>query len=519
MKTKRMKKTVALILSAAIAGAAFTGCSGSTSGSTSQSQKSTNKALSGSPTEITMAFITFGSTPDNNSAAFQAINQIAEKEINVKVKFLPISIGAWQQKINLMLSGNEDLDLMYGFGSSLPGYYANGQVISMQKYLKDDGPDIEKAVGSIGMRSGQMKGEQYAVPVVNNATGNGYGVIVRKDLCQKYGIDTSKITDYDSLESALKVIHQKEPSMYPLVSQENSVSLLDTAHDWDVLGDGIGVLMNKGDNLKVVNLYEQSEYAAKLKMLHRWYTEGLIMKDITTNTDSAATLIRSGKAFASLYQTYGGQKDIALDVSRSTGYPIMAIELIKPYAITSQSLWMMTKNTKHPEQAIQFLNLMYKDSDVMNTLTYGVKGKDYNVEKDSGGNSYVTFPTGTDASKNWFATFGAANAWEFSNQKLALQQKDKYYDPDYQKNMEAFNKTVVNSKASGFMFDNSDLTTQNSTISNVLTQYRVSLEDGVSDPNTVLPQMIQKLKASGIQEYIQEKQTQLDKWAKQNNVK
>lgn len=517
MKTKRMKKAVALILSAAIAGAAFTGCSGSTSASTAESKKSASKAPSGPPTEITMAFITFGSTPDSNSAAFQEINKIAEKEINVKVHFLPISMGAWSQKTNLMLSGNENLDLMYGFDSSLPNYYSNGQIVSMQQYLKNDGKDIESAVGSVYMRSGQMNGEQYAVPVANRCNGGGYGVVMREDLCKKYEIDTSKITDYDSLESALKVIHQKEPSMYPLVSQENNVSLVDTAHDWDVLSDGIGVLMNKGNSLNVVDLYEQSSYAAKLKMFHKWFTEGLIMKDITTNTESGTTLIKSGKAFASLYQMYANVKDVALDVTQSTGRQVTAVQLIEPYATTSQSLWMLTKNSKNPEKAVQFLNLMYRDPEIMNDLTYGVKGTDYTVEKNSAGNDCVSFPASADMSKSWYATFGAANGWAFPNQKNLYQLKS--YDPDYLKNMDAYNRTVTNSKAVGFTFDNSDLTTQSSTLSNVLTQYRVSLEDGVSDPDTVLPQMIKKLKASGLDEYIKAKQTQLTKWAQQTNVK
>lgn len=435
-----------------------------------------------------------------------------KKEINVKVKFLPISIGAWQQKINLMLSGTESLDLMYCFGSSLPTYYANGQILSMEKYLQQDAPDIEKAVGTAYMKNGQMNGEQYAVSVANRYNGAGYGVVMRQDLCKKYGIDASKITDYDSLEAALKVVHQKDPSLYPLVSQSNSVTLIDTAHDWDILGDGIGVLMNKGSDTKVVDLYEQKEYKEKLDMVHRWYKEGLIMKDITTNTDAATTLLKSGKAFASLYQTYADVKDIAADVQMSTGCAVNVVQMVTPYATTSQGLWTLTKNSKNPDKAMQFLNLMYKNEELMNDLVYGVQGTDYNVVKNSSGNNAVSFPSSADMSKNWYATFGAANAWEFPNQKLQYQLKD--YDPDYLKNTDAYNKTVVNSKAVGFSFDNSDLTTENSSISNVLTQYRVSLEDGVSDPGTVLPQMIQKLKASGIENYVAEKQKQLDSWLK-----
>ena len=44
-----------------------------------------------------------------------AINEISEEQINVHVSLLPLSLGQWDQQINLMVSGNEQLDLMPTF--------------------------------------------------------------------------------------------------------------------------------------------------------------------------------------------------------------------------------------------------------------------------------------------------------------------------------------------------------------------------------------------------------------------
>lgn len=76
----RKKRIAAFLIAAAMVGTVFTGCGSSTSSSGSTAASTAAKSTeSGTPTEITMAFITFGATPDTNSAAFQAINKIAEK--------------------------------------------------------------------------------------------------------------------------------------------------------------------------------------------------------------------------------------------------------------------------------------------------------------------------------------------------------------------------------------------------------------------------------------------------------
>lgn len=66
--------------------------------------------------DITMAFFT---AMEPNSDRLQdvedAINAISEREINVHVNLLPLGMGSYDQQVNLMIAGNEDLDLMATF--------------------------------------------------------------------------------------------------------------------------------------------------------------------------------------------------------------------------------------------------------------------------------------------------------------------------------------------------------------------------------------------------------------------
>ena len=81
---------------------------------------------------------------------------------------------------------------------------------------------------------------------------------------------------------------------------------------------------------------------------------------------------------------------------------------------------------------------------------------------------------------------------------------------------EEFNANATVSEASGFQFDNSTVATQYTALSNAYTEYQKSIEYGMSDPETAIPEMLDKLNAAGYQEYMAEKQTQLDNWRANN---
>lgn len=76
----------------------------------------------------------------------------------------------------------------------------------------------------------------------------------------------------------------------------------------------------------------------------------------------------------------------------------------------------------------------------------------------------------------------------------------------------AFNKNALKSKALGFSWDPTSVKDNISALTNVKNQYEVSLEDGVSNPETVLPKFISALKAAGMGAVVKEKQKQLDTW-------
>ena len=85
-------------------------------------------------------------------------------------------------------------------------------------------------------------------------------------------------------------------------------------------------------------------------------------------------------------------------------------------------------------------------------------------------------------------------------------------DPEKWAKFEQFNNEAGKTHTLGFVFAADNVQTQIANCSNVWKQYIPSLETGSVDPNEVLPDAIEALKAAGADDIIAEKQAQLEAW-------
>ena len=71
--------------------------------------------------------------------------------------------------------------------------------------------------------------------------------------------------------------------------------------------------------------------------------------------------------------------------------------------------------------------------------------------------------------------------------------------------------------ASGFIFDTTPVSTQYTAVTNVYNEYQKSIEYGVLDPDTAIPEMNEKMKTAGLEDIIAEKQKQFDEFLATKN--
>jgi putative aldouronate transport system substrate-binding protein len=506
---KKWKRSSGLLSVVLVLTALLSACGGSGKSATDSAQPATTSANSEQPAkanakpyEITLAYLQLNEMPDAGLVEAE-ISKITKAKINATVKLLPIGISAWAQQTNLMLAGNEKMDLMmssslFNFGSQV----AKGQLEPLDDLLKTYGQGVVDAVGQKLINGSIVDGKIYGVPSLRDIGGD-FGVVMRKDLVDKYKIDISKIKTWADLEPVFKTIKDNEPGLAPLAQQANTKQTANNiyAANVDSLGDNLGVIADAGTSTKIVNLFETKDFTDSIALARKWYQAGYILKDAATSQETGSNLVKAGKAFSYFSNMKPGFEKQEAHI---TGKEMVAVRLTKPFADSVSITGFMisiTKNSEDPERAMQFMNLMYTDKDIANLISLGIEGKHYVIKHDN----VITLPEGVTQSGYAF------NQWEVGNNFLTHVWEEQ--DPNIWELMKKHNDSAVKSTAIGFTFNVESVKTEIAAATNVLNQYKIGLESGTLDP-ALTAEFNTKLKAAGLEKIIAEKQKQFDLWLK-----
>lgn len=477
---------------------------------TQEGSDETQKQAEGDPVKLVVSFRTSGNVPSeaNIHKVEDALNEILREKINAEVELMIIQSGSYKQQMTLMLSGDEQLDVMGATANIIPSAVAGEQLRDLGELLDEYGQGIKDILSSELLSCGEFNGVQYCIPIqADSALGMGY-YTMRKDIVDKYDIDVSAIKTYDDLTEVFQLVHDNEPDLTIVAPASAGYSFMQYNCAWDKLGDYFGVLDNCGqDGLEVVNLFETENYKTYLSVMREWYTRGFISADVTNSTESGGALMKAGTLFAYCNSNKPG---IDTQESMNSGREVVGAQVLDTITWTGNNWqWTIPENSRNPEKAMEFLNLLYTDPDVLNTIVYGIEGEDYILHDDG----RVGYPEGIDSSTvgysmaNMLWSFGYefnAYVWETNDSEVWEQTKE-------------WNETGLVSKAYGFVFDSTSVANEMASVQNVYDQYRMSLECGVVDPDEALDEMNEKLYTAGLQTIIDEKQRQLDEWAAENN--
>lgn len=455
------------------------------------------------PYEIVIAFP--GVEQKDIQLVQDQINRLTKEKINATVKIITISFASWVQQTNLMLASGEKLDMMWTSSFfNYNSYVAKGQLKPLDALVEKYGSNVKASLEPSVLNAAKVDGELYGIPSIRDFAAD-QGFIVRKDLVDKYKIDTSKIKTAADMAAAFKVIKENEPTITPFATtQTNTIVELLGQGVYDKLGNFMGVTVLDDSSLKVVDFYETKWYADMLNMMRQWYLAGYLSKDSATIKETPDSLVRADKAFA---YAYSGKPGIATQEGRKTGKDMLWIPLTPPIATTSaiaNGMVSIPVTCKDPERVMMLIDLWYGNRDLVNLFDNGIEGVHYVKTA----NGQITYPEGvTAANTKWIPI-----NFRVGNNFLAYVWTSD--PPDLWQQLDKFNKTATKSKALGFSFDAEPVKTEVAAVTNVINEYRLGLETGTMDPKVALPQFIAKLKASGIDKIIAEKQAQLNRWAK-----
>ncbi|WP_123039613.1 ABC transporter substrate-binding protein [Cohnella candidum] len=495
---KRRGKWTGLALFAAWVGLLAACASGGTAVSDETAAPSASAA---EPYEVVMGFPVLGDVPKDLQQVEDAISKITTDKIKAKVRLMAIPFGQWFQQSNLMLTGNDQLDVMLVDFSHYSEMVSAKRLTPLDELLALHGQGIKDVLGyKLGVA--RVNGKIYTVPT-NQLPLGGSAIYMRKDLFDQTGLDLNRVKSVDDLDRVFKAVKESNPQIAVLAPNVQGAMPLTTAFaasgEYDSLLDGLGVVKNSDGGRKVVDWYETPEYSFALKKLRSWYVAGYLPKNAATLRTNNTEQVKSGKAFALIDSDKpAAEKQQSAVVGRE-----MVKVSLQPPLVTSAGVLGLTwaipaHNSRNPAKAMEFLNLIYTDKDIVNLINFGIEGKHY-VKKSE---NVISILPGDG--------YRMRQSYMFGNAHLTYQTDTE--DPKAREKGSAFEAAMAKSNTLGFTPDLDDVKTEVAAVKNVVAQYVPALETGSVNPDKVLPQFIEKLKAAGIDKIIAEKQKQLDAW-------
>jgi putative aldouronate transport system substrate-binding protein len=507
---KKKKGTVSLVvlavmlLLAACSGGSSDGkgnTGGNNEGSKSE-QASPPKASDLKPYVVSLMYP--GTTQPDEALVEEAMNKILKEKINATIDLQAIDWGAWNDKMNLMFASGEKADLV--FTASWNGHVDNvtkGAFVELDEMLEKYGQNILESENPALLQGARVKGKLYAIPT-NKEIAASWGVLVRKDLAEKYKMDFANVKSLADLEPFLKTIKDNEPDMTPLF-QSSTQTLVGYVSGYDMLGDPAvpGAIKFGSTDPTLVNWIKEPSLLENLKLLRSWYMNGYINEDAPTSKLQANETARTGKVFMWPESLKPGKDK---EMEGTIGFPLMQVEIVPPYVTTgdtTNSMIGIARNSKDPERAMMVLNLLHSDKELLNLLDWGIEGTHYVKVSDN----MIKLPDGVDPAKR---TFNHGSQWMFGNQFLSYLWENE--SPDKWEQFRAFNDSAEPSLALGFTFDPSKVKSELAVLNNIRTEFTAALETGSVDPEEVLARYIEKQEEAGVAKVLAEKQKQFDEY-------
>ncbi len=215
-----MKRKLIAVLLAATMAVSLAGCGGGDAGTAGDSGSAGADSgaageAGGEPYTVTM--VLNGTQQPDEERIEAKVNEILEKELNARLDLVVLPWASASQQLQLMLAGDEKIDIFYTNATSAVQYMHSGQVMDMAGLIDQYGTNLKEIFGEETLKGNSVGGFLYGVPV-QIERGSIPAIFMRKDLVEKYGIDTSAIKEPKDLEAVFEKVQAGEPDMTMLFS-------------------------------------------------------------------------------------------------------------------------------------------------------------------------------------------------------------------------------------------------------------------------------------------------------------
>ena len=207
-----------------------------------------------------------------------AINEYIKDKINVQIELTDIGSGEYTDKANLALANNEINLLWTASWESTIG--TNDLVPANAVYDITDllpGTPLYESMDEGQWEATKYDGKNYFVPVYKDNT-EGFDVMFRKDLVDKYGWDISSVKTLADLEPMLADL-EAEGLKYPYLSQKTAMFYRYYINDFDFFtadSQSSWVAVDRSTN-EVVDTVLTDQYKEFCTLMAKWAEADIVV--------------------------------------------------------------------------------------------------------------------------------------------------------------------------------------------------------------------------------------------------
>ena len=421
---------------------------------------------------------------------------LAEIGKNYEIKLKVTSIGDYLTTVPMELAGGgEDCpDIVQVF--NLASDVENGYYVNLDEYLDKELADTKALIGDV-IGSGKVNGSYYMIPRFFG-TVLDWKWVYNKEYAEGAGIDVAAINDIDSLEAACEQMKVKYPNDYFIVYTDQFPNLYRLQNHTSLVGTYGATI---GSDKTIVNYYETEAYKNAIYKAYDFRQKGLADPEGSNNTASHDTVVMSG-ASKGVIMGHSAEAAGIADMFTNTntyGATFGAVTIGIDDLATDTLGVGISYTCKDPAAAADFINLLYTDEYVWDTLIYGKEGQDWAWNADK---TVFTYPEGLDFNTipyNLQYSCGMIGNGFYT--RAFEGATDSGSDPEYGKKLMGM---AWCPPLYGFIPSAANVANELAAVQNVVEQYNNSLIYGDVNPDDVYPQFLQALKDAGIDVIIAE---------------
>ena len=359
----------------------------------------------------------------------------------------------------------------------------------------------------------KVNGKLYMVPN-NNVEVNDKVILYREDLRKKYNL--SAINSPETYAEYLKTIAEKEKGILPYGAKpgdgwkwhELDQATLEQQNEWNVVDMSLPLAYKMDDSTgKIFNVFDTPEVKDLIVYYKDLADHGAWSKNIVSNKNDVWQDIKAGKVASYAAPNLGTAGSNLAEMRRDNPGLEVAIADITPdkkkiAAISTQNGIAIHATSKNPERSLMLIDLLQNDKEIHDLTMYGIAGVNYAAEGDD---KYSAGP----AAQNYT---GFSN-WGWNS---PLNRKDSSYPKEADDIFTQWTSKIYHFPLETFVFDDSKVKSEVSSVSNVMLRYGIPLEYGLfKDVDKGRTELLEQLKAAGIDKVEREMQLQVDAFLSQ----